>query len=337
MRLPVLAACLLAFGSIHCASADISSTSDEQDLSKVRTSSRDWKAHPAIVEIDVANDVYALSDVHGHYDMFVGLLARNRLVDHVDANPKKVSWTGGSAILVIAGDMIDKGGDSLRVLDLIRTLEANAPKSGGRVVATMGNHEAEFMLDPENHKAASTGEDREGINQELLAASVPPKSVAQCTDPQGRGAWIAGLPFGVRVKKWFFSHGGNTGGRSLKDLAAKLQNGLDANGYGDKAITGDKSILEAQEWYGDPNANGAGRDEADALGVKHIVFGHDPGAFGEHGRMRTSKNGILVKIDTAMGIHRGSTVGGAFLLHIKTQGTDTAEILDESGASTPLR
>jgi hypothetical protein len=39
------------------------------------------------------------------------------------------------------------------------------------------------------------------------------------------------------------------------------------------------------------NTDSIGRKYADALGVKHIVFGHDPGAFGEHGHILASKDG----------------------------------------------
>ncbi len=144
------------------------------------------------------------------------------------------------------------------------------------------------------------------------------------------------LPFGVRIKKWFFSHSGNTQKMSIKDLGKKLENGLDHNGFGDNDITGNESILEAQSWYGNPDDNNAGQKEADALGVSHIVFGHDPGAFGEHGSVRASKNGVLFKIDTAMGIHESSGVGNGYLLHITTRGQDSAEVLDDKGNGKKL-
>ena len=142
----------------------------------------------------------------------------------------------------------------------------------------------------------------------------------------------------MRVKKWFFSHAGNTQQLSIKDLSKKLEKSLTHNGFGDKDITGNNSILEAQGWYGDYKSDEAGKKEADALGVNHIVFGHDPGAFKEHGKLRQSTNGVLVKIDVAMGLHEksGSGISPGAILHVTTRGQDAAEILDERGQSSSL-
>ena len=340
MRVRAPSLLLGAIACAHCSSSSAgapATTRDYQNQSEARAPQRDWNLHPAIVEIDEANEIYAVSDPHGEYEIFGKLLAGNHLIDAVNTDPTKVTWTGGAVILVVAGDMIDKGPESLHVLDLVRTLQANAPRSGGRVIATMGNHEAEFLLDPRNHKATSTGEDSTGIDNELDAAHIDPRSLSRGTDPAGRGTWIANLPFAVRIKKWFFAHAGNTQKLSVKDFEHKLQHSLDHNGFGDSDITGNDSILEAQNWYGNPDDHNAGRDEADALGVNHIVFGHDPGAFGENGRVRASENGILFKIDTAMGIHTSDGLGKAYLLHITTHGNDTADVLDDTGGATHLR
>ncbi len=322
-----LAACSSSGGS------DVT-TGDDQNQTESKTPARNWSAHPAIVEIDDADDIYAVSDAHGHYELLAQLLEANHLMSAgANGDPTKARWTGGSAVLVVAGDLIDKGDQSLEVIDLVRALEASAH---GRVVVTMGNHEAEFLLDPENDKAKSTGQDADGIDNELDAHKIDPKDVATGKDATGRGQWLASLPFGVRVKKWFFSHGGNSQRLSIKDLSKKLQDSVDHNGYGDKDITGNDSILEAQSWYGNPDDGNAGQKEADALGVSHIVFGHDPGALNDQGRIHASKNGVLVKIDTAMGIHDSGSVGKAYLLHVSTKGKDTAEVLDASGGSKSL-
>jgi hypothetical protein len=52
--------------------------------------------------------------------------------------------------------------------------------------------------------------------------------------------------------------------------------------------------------------------------------------------MRQSKNGLLVKVDVAMGLHEGDTPNPAFLLHISTVGEDTAEVLDSKGEASKL-
>jgi Calcineurin-like phosphoesterase len=281
------------------------------------TVTRDWKAHPAIVEIDDADEIYALSDPHGGAKELAALLEANHLI-------AGTTWKGGSAILVVAGDLIDKGPDSLGVIDLLRKL-------GSHVIVTMGNHEAEFLADPTNKKATSTGADATGIVSQLTANKAA--DVASASDPEGRGRWLADLPFGVRIKKWFFAHGGNTNGDSIAALSKRLQAAVDKDGFGAKDITGKDSILEAQNWY---RADATAKTYADALGVKHIVFGHDPGAFGEHGHVMASKDGTLIKLDVEMGLHDKRAVTGGLLLHIKTKGNDSAEILDANGTAKPL-
>src|SRR5690348_8597490 len=49
-----------------------------------------------------ATRIVAVSDVHGAYDTFVGLLRAAKLVDD------KVAWSGGGATLIVVGDTIDR-------------------------------------------------------------------------------------------------------------------------------------------------------------------------------------------------------------------------------------
>jgi 3',5'-cyclic AMP phosphodiesterase CpdA len=290
---------------------------------------RDWSVHPAIVEIDDADEIYALSDPHGGAKELAALLEANHVSSGKD-------WKAGTAILVVAGDLIDKGPDSLGVIDLLRALESSAKAKGGRVVVTLGNHEAELFADPQNKKATSTGNDATGIDNQLAAQKIAPADFARGADAAGRGRWLLDLPFGVRIKKWFFSHGGNTGGDSIAALGKRLQKAVDKHGFSDKDITGKDSILEAQAWYGDQDKDDIGKRNAAALGVEHVVFGHDPGAFGEHGQIRASKDGSLIKLDVEMGLHGKKANTGGLLLHIKTKGKDSAEVLDAKGHADPL-
>lgn len=328
--------CALVLG-MGCSRVDSSGMPSESDLSGLP--SRNWSSHPAIVQIDDADDIYALSDPHGGYDALGHLLEANHLITGFATDPSKAdsaTWSGGKAVLVVAGDLIDKGSESLGVIDLLRSLEKQAPAASGRVVVTLGNHEAEFFVDPSNKKATATGQDTTGIDNELLAKGIKPADLARGKDAAGRGAWLLNLPFGVRIKKWFFAHGGNTAGDSIDQLEKRLSHSVDKNGYGDKDVTGKDSILEAQEWYGDPDHDSTARKNADALGVKHIVFGHDPGAFKDHGRILANKDGSLVKVDVAMGLQLSGANTGGLILHVQTKGTDSAEVLDSRGGRQAL-
>lgn len=295
------------------AGCTVAAESNETTKSAVVPYARDWRAHPAVVDLAAPADFYAVSDVHGEIDLFRALLRNNGLIDARDA------WTGGDARLVVAGDLIDKGPHSLEVIDLVRSLEPH-------VLTTLGNHEAEFLVDPFNSKATSTGQDKEGIDGELERDAIDPASLADGADAAGRGAWLRTLPFAARVGRWFFAHAGSAATLPFDALGSSLASSVDARGFA--ALTTSDSILEAQDWYT------TGTPQASALAVDHIVFGHDPKALGDRGHICTSSNGVLVKIDTAMGIHSGSSVGPALMLHVHG---DAVEVRDGSGAATPLQ
>ena len=112
---------------------------------------------------------------------------------------------GGNAVLVCTGDMIDKGDNSVEVLQLFMRLQKIAPDSGGKVIVTLGNHEAEFLDNPSdtNHKA-------EDFLAQLRRLNIDPLTVSNGTDSLGLGQFMRSLPFAARVNDWFFAHAGNT-------------------------------------------------------------------------------------------------------------------------------
>ena len=79
--------------------------------------------------------VVAVGDVHGAYPELVSILQKTGLIDgnHV--------WTGSRATLVQTGDILDRGQQVRDCLDLLMALERQAPKTGGKVIALLGNHE----------------------------------------------------------------------------------------------------------------------------------------------------------------------------------------------------
>lgn len=102
-------------------------------LSLPAAASREADAGPCA--IDGVRRIVAIGDVHGAYDNFVRILRAANLIDGRDR------WIGGAAHLVQTGDVVDRGADSRRALDLLRRLERDAPKKKGRVLALIGNHE----------------------------------------------------------------------------------------------------------------------------------------------------------------------------------------------------
>lgn len=285
----------------------------------VETGPRDWTAHPALVSLP-ASTVYAASDVHGGYDRFVALLSHYGLVD------ASGGWSGGTAVLVVAGDMFDKGPKGLEVVDLLRELQPEATAAGGAVIATLGNHEAEFFADPTNSKAESS----DGIDTELHARGIDLVAIASGADPHG--LWLRQQPFGARVGNWFFAHAGYTKGLTVDALETVLETAFDTHDFEDGAFVGGDSLLEARDWYGD--ASTVARENA-ALGVAHTVFGHDPNALGSRGAIQTAQQGALVRIDCGMSPDVDYSQGA--LLRIRSDGTgEVAEQLAADGTITEV-
>ena len=80
-----------------------------------------------------------VGDVHGHLDRLRYLLRMAGVVDAEDG------WTGGGDTLVVLGDLVDRGPDGLGVIELLMTLERQAPNWGGQVHAVLGNHEVQLL------------------------------------------------------------------------------------------------------------------------------------------------------------------------------------------------
>jgi hypothetical protein len=79
--------------------------------------------------------IVTFGDVHGGATELVALL---KALDLIDAGG---DWTGGQTHLISLGDLLDRGPESRRVMDLLMHLEAQAPETGGRVSVVLGNHE----------------------------------------------------------------------------------------------------------------------------------------------------------------------------------------------------
>jgi hypothetical protein len=315
---------------------------------------RDWKAHPAIVEMAMPTDLYVLGDVHGDYDRLVQVLSAAKLIAPSPANPAAAQWTGGPAVLVSTGDFIDKYNYGVEVIALLRALQPQAEKAGGRVVINLGNHEAEFL--------AAGGDDKKAADftDELTAQQISPQRVAAGTDAGGIGAWLRNLPAGTKVGDWFFCHAGNTHGQTLAQLEDAIQSQVSAQGFDCPVLVNSDSMLEARmsprPWWDYDGSSVTLRDAPETkaekkaakaaaanepveasdpgqarlqngialLGCHHLVFGHQPGKLKfmdgterAAGTMFTKFDGLVYTIDT--GMSRGVAGGRGAVLHIHTK------------------
>ena len=199
-------------------------------------------AAPAIAadsacDISGVSRVVAVGDVHGAYDNFVAVLRLAGLIDAED------HWSGGRARLVQTGDVLDRGPDSRKALELLMRLEKEADKAGGRVHALLGNHEVmrmrgdrryvsageyEAFRTPDSeklreryyHAAAAESRKRskaskeafdEAAFQQRFQAETPLGLVEmrEAFGPEGRyGRWLRGHDTVVRIDGVAFLHGG---------------------------------------------------------------------------------------------------------------------------------
>ncbi|HZI78888.1 MAG TPA: metallophosphoesterase [Vicinamibacterales bacterium] len=131
-----------------------------------------WAANPRAqpapatpCQVTTTERIVAIGDVHGAHDQFVAILRAAGLVNTRDR------WSGGRAVLIQTGDVLDRGKDSRKTLDLLRRLERDARGAGGQVIALTGNHE--FMRLAGDWRYVSAGEYggfRDGTSVELREA-----------------------------------------------------------------------------------------------------------------------------------------------------------------------
>ncbi len=293
---------------------------------------RDWAKNPAIVRIEAQPDrLFAIGDPHGDVERLLKLLAVARLVDISKEQPGQVRWTGGTAVLVVMGDLIDKGPHSLAVVRLLSGMQDAARRVGGQVVVTMGNHEAEFLAGRDKpEKSGVTGKGGRGKSEakagtqatdnfidDLTQNGVNVGGVLGCKGDIGE--FLCALPFGAKVGDWFFSHAGDTHGQSVDQLEVALERGVNKYGFGTKELSDPDSILEARLGAGNvwfhppgkgPESTKSEREivqaDALALGVSHTVQGHQPGEVGFADGITRKKGemfqrwGLLFLTDTGM-------------------------------------
>ncbi|KAJ4977091.1 hypothetical protein NE237_002197 [Protea cynaroides] len=77
----------------------------------------------------------AIGDLHGDLHKFKESLSLARLTDGND------HWIGGNTTVVQVGDVLDRGGDELKILYFLEKLKREASRSGGSIITMNGNHE----------------------------------------------------------------------------------------------------------------------------------------------------------------------------------------------------
>ena len=187
--------------------------------------------------------IVAISDPHGAYEAMV------RTLENADVIDGDRNWSGADSHLVITGDLMDRGADSRKIMDLVMQLEEQAPLVGGMVHQLLGNHEvmnlvgdlryvspgeyAAFAEDelPEERERwfrifsaqrLSIGDSGEAALRAEFNRERPPGFFGhrQAFSSEGKyGRWLMEKPLMVVVNGYAFVHGG------MPPLVAEL--GLD--------------------------------------------------------------------------------------------------------------
>jgi hypothetical protein len=155
----------------------------------------------SVCGLETTERVVAVGDVHGAYDRFAAILREAGLIDG------RQRWAGGHVILVQTGDLLDRGADSRRALDLLRRLEEEAAKAGGRVVALLGNHEVMRMIGDLRYTSAgeyaafqtsNSADVRERYYSSLLAKNKTAAETAHQPFDEGafRKSFLEAVPLG---------------------------------------------------------------------------------------------------------------------------------------------
>ncbi len=170
--------------------------------------------------------IIAVADIHGAGDAFESILQRAGLVNEAG------HWTGGTAVLVQTGDVMDRGPDVRALLDRLLTLESEAKRSGGRIERLLGNHEIMNLVgftrdatpqifegwadpgsDARRERAFADAARIAGgsLDRETWMAAHPPGYIEyrEAFGPAGRyGTWLRSKPAIVKIGDTIFMHAG---------------------------------------------------------------------------------------------------------------------------------
>ena len=220
---------------------------------------------------DVEN-LIAISDVHGQYEVLVKLLKEHHVID------KKFNWIFGKGHLVVLGDVLDRGPNVTEALWLIFRLEQQAKKSGGMVHILLGNHEIMVL----NNDIRYTHE------KYLTTAKLMATTYTQLySENTFLGKWLRKKPAIVTINDMLFVHAGISSEFITNGFTATQANKLfieNIVGQSWKTILenptlsfmlSDKGPVWYRGYFEDPNLTDIQVDRIlQYFDTNHIIVGH---------------------------------------------------------------
>jgi hypothetical protein len=276
-------------------------------------------AEPPTCEFDGVERIVAVGDVHGAYDRLVEVLRAAGLLDG------RAHWAGAKTHLVQLGDVVDRGPDSRKALDLLRRLQDEAARAGGAVHILLGNHEVMRMLGdlryttPGEYEAFVTP-DSDRIRDAFINSASPgerpqllkdtPLGFVEMRIAFGRdgtyGKWLRTLDGVNKIDGVLFLHGGISpavAALRCREINARVKQELTTDL--DKTRAAPLVSLAAREdgplWYRGLAESAISVEQVDDIlatqNARAIVIAHTvvPG-----GRILARFGGKVVQIDTGM-------------------------------------
>ncbi len=153
---------------------------------------------------DAVDRIVVFADVHGAYEQLVAILREASVIDEA------LHWRGGKTHLVSLGDLLDRGADSRKALDLLMRLEKEAMTAGGAVHVLLGNHEVMNMVGDLRYVSPAEYAAFAGEQDTALREATWRKVFAK--DPAAaRGEFDAAFPAGYFGHQQAFSADGKYG------------------------------------------------------------------------------------------------------------------------------
>ena len=175
-------------------------------------------------------NIAALSDIHGQYDLAIEILKNNGIID------PNLDWNFGKGHLVIVGDVFDRGPKINEMLWLLFKLEIQAKEKGGRLHFLLGNHEYMVL-----HKDLRYVHDRYKVSTKLLELEYDElynnKTII--------GRWLRSKSTIIKINNSIFVHGGIS-----KEFIAK--NGIDLSNTNQimrSSIQRSKQEMKSTDFY----------------------------------------------------------------------------------------
>jgi hypothetical protein len=167
--------------------------------------------------------VIVVGDLHGDYDNFIAILRGTGLVD------EELHWSAGNTHFVQTGDIMDRGPDARKIMDVLMRLEPESEAAGGLVHVLIGNHEElniggvifrypdyitaeqfiSFLPDKYRHGQEVELERRTRLSREK-GSRASPESLAAAfwnslkNDPSAQRQYLAG--FNAKYGDWLLGH-----------------------------------------------------------------------------------------------------------------------------------